>query len=151
MKNNKIGKNYNKNLSTKELAGKVKKYIKNKYDFICPKIRTKYNLIILTLEFNKEIYANNFKELDDKDYRKLKIEILNQYDSLKEDELNNKVNSLLITKDIYKNNIKKIIEDIENYVDSYNFDNSVVEYDYFNYNFYTDLKIKKIPQSKEIF
>lgn len=152
-----IGTNYDKSLSTKDIATNVRKYIKEKYPNRKFSIRTTYNTFALNyvegpqpfitkeeLRNNNDIYREiyspygtwtrspeeveeYYKHLEQRFYGEDISYNLNHY-HIKD---NNKLNK----------NTKEMFEDLIEYIFSFRFDDSDITIDYFNTNFYLTVSI----------
>lgn len=116
------GANYNSNLDTKEIAKIVRKQLKEKFPMAKWSITTDYSKISVTLmEYDKEIVN---KEKLTEGYANI-----NHYQIERNRNLSNEGKALFI-----------FVRDL---VQSYNYNDSDVMRDYFDYGFFFDLSIGK--------
>lgn len=144
------GSNYNGNLSLKEIAKIVRTYIKEKYPLYKFSVRTSYasmcqELHVDILESPIEIYKP-FEELTSDDFSKIG-RCLYPFDYLIDDRLNflnaskeekRKVieESESSGKNVLNDITKAVIDDVDAFVNSYNYNDSDGMIDYFDVNFY---------------
>ncbi|NMW84703.1 hypothetical protein HKO22_02955 [Peptoniphilus sp. AGMB00490] len=132
MYNNIIGTNYDANLKIKDIAKKVKSYIKDTYG-VKNSVRSEYDTIFIMLKLDNSFKATSREELPNN-----KRSFIVEHISRKLDDVN-------ITVDIFNSYLKDhvyinkkgqdMIEDIETYMNSFNYDKSDVMTDYFDYKF----------------
>lgn len=128
-----IGKNYNSNIPTKDIAKLCKEHIKKNWKGCKVSITTDYNEISLSLmaapftPFNM-FEAPNFSEYDKKRVAKGYMQI-NNYHFDSDERLSPKTISFF--------------EDINNFLGSYNFKDQDPHTDYYHCNFYINFSIGK--------
>lgn len=129
------GSNYDINLGTKEIAAKVRQFVKEIYP------ECKFSVTFSTASMCSEVYVT----LMESPYRLNKT-----YDELTNDELYNGNHSYnyqfgretddrqkeYFLSTCYTNTIKEIMETVDTFVKSYRYDDSDGMIDYFNTNFY---------------
>ena len=151
-----IGTNYDKSLSTKDIATNVRKYIKEKYPNRKFSIRTTYNTITLNyvegpqpfitkeeLRSNADIYREIYSPYGTWTRSPEEIErIYQDYERNFYEDISYNVNHYHI-KDNNKLNdeTREMFEDLIEYIFSYNFDDSDLMTDYFNTKFYLTTNI----------
>jgi hypothetical protein len=119
------GKNYNSNLTTKDIAKNMRKYVKEIYPTY------KFSITIETYAGGSSIYVKLMEA---------PISIFNE--GFEEDDI--QVNHYNISNDSRLNSIgKSVLSDVYNQLLSYNYDDSDAMIDYFNTNFYTHLGVGK--------
>ncbi len=149
------GSNYDAKLSLKEIAQIIRRYIKEKYPTCKFSVRTKYasmcqSLQISLLEFPDKMYKTgddlraqmplnyDSEEIDTTFYRMLKngyfkLDAWVDEDFIREYEKAYEISPFYRIKTEY---FKSVIEDVEAFVRSYNYDDSDSMIDYFDVNFY---------------
>lgn len=132
MYNNIIGANYDANLEIKDIAKKIKDYIKNNYGVKCS-VRSECNAIFIMLWLDDRFKATTREELPNNKRPFIVANITRKLD----DNITNDIVNDYLKDHVYINQKgQNMIEDIEKYMDSYNYDKSDVMTDYFDYNFY---------------
>lgn len=158
------GSNYNSNLTTKDIAAIVKDYVKKAHSDYRFSITSDYYGISVTLmehpveltsfELMKEEVLNNVRRSSytyipsiDKaiDSELVTIEQINELTNLKIEEVgNHQLDCYNLEKNKWINPaIVEVLKDINNLVNSYNYDDSDSMIDYFDTNFYVDFNIGK--------
>jgi len=123
------GKEYNKDLSIKDIAKHIKGHLKNKFPAAKWSVTSKNRVLSINLmKWDKEAFST---EADDKEYRQLGCN-LSRHDK---DEL---------TEDGYQ-----LFEYVQTLANSFNFDDSDARIDYSHSNFYLRMNIGKWNKSFE--
>lgn len=119
------GKNYNSNLTTKDIAKNIRKYVKEIYPTY------KFSITIEQYSGGSSIYVNLMEAPQN---------IFNE--GYEEDDM--QINHYSIDRNKYLNEIgKSVLSDVYTQLLSYNYDDSDAQIDYFNTNFYIDLGVGK--------
>lgn len=158
------GSNYNSNLTTKDIAAIVKDYIKKAHSDYRFSVKSDYNSITIALtehpveltsfELMKEEVLNNVRRSNytyipsiDKtiDSELVTLEQINELTNLKIEEAgNHQLGCYGLEKNKWINPaIVEVLKDVNNLVNSYNYDDSDAMIDYFDTNFYVHINIGK--------
>ena len=126
-----IGKNYNKDLTSKDIMGKIREYLKKYKDFTfstrIEQARVTTTFHITLLNGNKDITKNGTIEELNKVVGSINHYWLREYNYKKSAYMSSEVYNMLV--------------DICDYVMSFNYDDSDVMTDYFDTNFYLNMAI----------
>ena len=163
------GENYDSKLTLKEIAKIVRKYVKETYPTYKFSVRTKYasmvqELHVDLLESPIEIYKTFDELTDDDKLRLIKKAESNGYfhlTSWNDSELQEELERIWAEHgNFYKclNNVTDhVISDVDNFVKSYNYDDSDAMIDYFDNNFYyfgcaqnNGMDIKIVPKTARV-
>lgn len=147
-----VGENFDWNLDIKEIAKIARKYIKDNYKDLKASVRIRRNNYFKALdieidantielakteedlmnEFNQtqsmRIIMNNVNQLSPEEYKKRIEELLNDKIKLKGYRL-------------YSMKTHQTLLDIKKFINSYNYDDSDGMIDYFDTNFYLDIRV----------
>lgn len=127
------GENFNANLRTTDIAKLVREYLKEKYPTYKFSVTVPdYNsLRIALMEAPQDVFIyENLNEYDKKDYDKNNLHFdVNYYHISKDDRLTELC--------------REILQDAFDFAQTYNFDDSDAQIDYFHTNFYNGMSIGK--------
>jgi|LGVE01.1.fsa_nt_gb hypothetical protein len=141
-----MGVNYNRHLDTKSISKLIRKELKLLYPSCKFSITTKYNHIAICLMVTNrtpfEVDANiNYDLLASRDYWSTNKEIQERFKNIRH-EMYLSVNQFYIDKaSLLNKGAKEMFAKIKDMLDSFNFDDSDSQTDYFHTNFYVGLSV----------
>ena len=129
------GKKYDKDMTTKEIGRKVKKYIKDNFKKKVS-VRTTYNTISVGIDLNKNDLAKTREDISDIGFN-YKTKVLNELERQEKPWTDTNIENYLKEVNIPNKKTGKMYKDIENFLADYNRDNSDPYTDYFDVKFYS--------------
>lgn len=142
------GEKYDSKLTMKEIATLVKKDLKEAFKDSKINIRqaksthlSKLDVTVKVKDYN--FYATDSSELDEDIARRIRIELIDKNGgSITRDELDKQIKEYLKNNSVLNGKYYEAKEQIETIVNAYNYDDSDSMQDYFDVNYYYDIKLE---------